>query len=369
MIAERKIIIIEKESDKMNINNIAIVRATNIIPFDGIIRAISNTGYLCKSLGGEFSSTISSLLEELKILPEQDYTKIYIDEDYYDNYIKICSSITKEYLPYTSDYNSIVLFSLNGICPDDNEHGFANNTFSNKNCAIIEPLKYHIDDVISLVPTDTSVKGDVYLSSEAIILIEDTVFQNLTSEEKNKLQNFNVKIFKGNLKDAIKETLKETGKYTAEDLSLSQSTGGIKDSPTSDELKECINIVIKEYNLSNLKYYNLITARNDLDIPKYDMVKDEYHNAVVVYEYYIEKFLQELLDYFSAPDNLKIRLHSSLYNKRYMKEIKELIRKIGINNYKSFLDNYNKKLEEERINKSLQTPEEIMLENKKSKAR
>ena len=193
----------------MNINNIAIVRATNIIPFDGIIRAISNTGYLCKSLGGEFSSTISSLLEELKILPEQDYTKIYIDEDYYDNYIKICSSITKEYLPYTSDYNSIVLFSLNGICPDDNEHGFANNTFSNKNCAIIEPLKYHIDDVISLVPTDTSVKGDVYLSSEAIILIEDTVFQNLTSEEKNKLQNFNVKIFKGNLKDAIKENIQQ----------------------------------------------------------------------------------------------------------------------------------------------------------------
>ena len=110
----------------------------------------------------------------------------------------------------------------------------------------------------------------MYLSGEAIILIEDTIFQNLTSEEKNKLQNFNIKIFKGNLKDAIKETLKETGKYTAEDLSLSQSTRGIKDSPTSDELKECINIVIKEYNLSNLKYYNLITARNDLEIPKYD---------------------------------------------------------------------------------------------------
>ena len=353
----------------MNIDNIALIRATNIIPFDGIIRPISNTAYICKLLDGEFSDAIGSLLEELRLLPEEDYSKTLTDKDYYDNYVKLYASIIKEYLPYTSDYNSLVLFSLNGLCPDDSEHGFGNNTFSNKNCAIIEPLKYHIDNVISLVPTDTSVKGDVYLSNEAIILIKDTAFQKLTQEEKYKLQSLNTKIFHGTLKDAIKENLKASGKYTAEDLSLSQSTKGIKDSPTSDELKECINRVIKEYNLSSLKYYNLITARGDADIPKYDMVKDEYRNAVAVYEYYMENFLQELLDYFSAPDNLKIRLHRSLYNKRYMEEIKELIRKVGIDNYKLFLDNYNKRLEEAREDKSLINPEEIITKANKARAR
>lgn len=46
----------------MDINNIALVRATNIIPFNEIISPISNTAYLCKTLGREFSSIISSFL-------------------------------------------------------------------------------------------------------------------------------------------------------------------------------------------------------------------------------------------------------------------------------------------------------------------
>ena len=57
------------------------------------------------------------------------------------------------------------------MVPDDSENGFGNNTFSNKKCAVIEPLKYHINDVVSLVPTDTAVKGDVVLSDEAVIFI------------------------------------------------------------------------------------------------------------------------------------------------------------------------------------------------------
>lgn len=47
------------------------------------------------------------------------------EEDYYDEMVALSSKILKEYLPYVSDYNSMVLFSLNGICPDDNGHGFA----------------------------------------------------------------------------------------------------------------------------------------------------------------------------------------------------------------------------------------------------
>lgn len=351
----------------MDINNIALVRATNIIPFNGIISPISNDRYLCKTLGGEFSSMISSLLDELEILPKQDYSKTFTDEDYYDNYIKECANITKEYLPYVSDYNSIVLFSLNGICPDDSEHGFGNNTFSNKKCAIIEPLKYHIEEVISLVPTDTSVKGNINLSQEAIILIEEKTYQKLTPEEKYKLQGLNVKLFNGDLKSAIKMVLKESNKYTSEELSLSQSTKGIKDSDTSEELKVCIDKLIQEHNLSRLKYYNLITARNGSEIPKYSMIQDEYYNAITVYEYYIERFLEELLVFLGVKEDLKLRLHSNLYNKRYMETIKELIKSVGIENYKMFLDKYNKKLEEDRINGILLTPEEIININAKRK--
>ena len=38
----------------MDINNIAIVRATNIIPFDGIYKPISKSMYLKKDINTEF---------------------------------------------------------------------------------------------------------------------------------------------------------------------------------------------------------------------------------------------------------------------------------------------------------------------------
>ena len=344
----------------MNIENIALVRATNIIPFEGVIRPLSNEKYLCKILGGEFQNAISDLLTKLGILLEQDYSKVFTDEDYYDNYVRECANITKEYIPYLSNYNSIVLFSLNGICPDDSEHGFGNNTFSNKKCAIIEPLKYHIDDVISLVPTDTSVKGDVLLSDEAIILIEKQTFYNLSDEEKNKLSGLNAKIFNGSLKDAVKSALRQIGKYTAEDLSLSQRDGGVKDSLTSNELKNCIENIIKEYNLSRLKYFNLLLAKNDEEVSKYDLIKDEYFNSIKVYEFYLEKFLSQLLDFINAPLNIKESLHRNLHNKKYMDKVTLLISDFGIEKYKDFVDNYNKSLELEKENGSLLTPEEII---------
>lgn len=344
----------------MNIENIALVRATNIIPFEGVIRPLSNEKYLCKILGGEFQNSISDLLTKLGILPEQDYSKVFTDEDYYDNYVRECANITKEYIPYLSNYNSIVLFSLNGICPDDSEHGFGNNTFSNKKCAIIEPLKYHIDDVISLVPTDTSVKGDVLLSDEAIILIEEQTFYNLSDEQKNKLNGLNVKIFNGSLKDTVKSNLRQSGKYTAEDLSLSQHDGGVKDSKTSNELKNCIENIIKEYNLSRLKYFNLLLAKNDEEVPKYDLIKDEYFNSIKVYEFYLEKFLTELLDLINAPLNIKESLHRNLHNKKYMDKVSLLISDFGIEKYKDCVDNYNKDLELQKENGSLLTPEEII---------
>ena len=122
----------------MNIENIALVRATNIIPFDGVIKTISNSRSLSKNYNTEFAIQLSDLLKELGIIPPIDFTKI--SEEYLVNKAKEDIKILKEYLPYTSEYNSMVLFSLNGLVPDDDEHGFGNNIFSNKNCAIIEPL-------------------------------------------------------------------------------------------------------------------------------------------------------------------------------------------------------------------------------------
>lgn len=352
----------------MNIDNIALVRATNVIPFDGIVRPISNDYYICKNISGYFPAAISDLLKELGIIPKYDPSKAF-EEDSYDKHIHKCSEILKEYLPYISDYNSVVLFALNGICPDDNEHGFANNTFSNRKCAVIDSLSSHVDKVVSLVPTDTAIKGNVELSPDAIILIEEETYLLLSDEQKYMLSTLNltVKTFKGTLKEAIQTELKQSGRYICEELSLTRSTGGFKPSETSEMQKECINAIAIEYGLSQLKYLNLITARNGEEIPKYDEISNEYSNALKVQEYYLKQFLEELLVEINAPEYFINELDDNLYSKYFMKDVAVLIKEYGIDKYKFFVEQYNLKLKEQQKNRTLLTPEEIVNGKEKTK--
>ncbi len=350
----------------MDINNIALVRATNIIPFDGIIKPISNVPYLCKNISGEFSAVISDLLRELKIIEPMDPTKMF-EEDYYDNMVAKAAITLKQYLPYVSDYNSCILFSLNGICPDDNEHGFGNNTFSNKVCGIIEPLVNHIDNVVSLVPTDTAIQGDVYLSPEAIILIAKSKYLELSEQEKEKLNNLNlqVKIFEGSLKEAITNELKNSGRYIPEDLTLSRKYGGFMPSNTSEEQLKLISKIAHDYNKAEVLYYNLLTGNND-EVAKLESVKDEIDKAWKVQDYYILNFLNKLLINMNAPSNLTNDLSTNLHSRPYMEKIKELIKNYGIENYKLFVDAYNAYLKKLQLEMTLPTPNDIINVEEKS---
>ena len=195
----------------MNIDNIALVRATNIIPFDGVINSISEALYLVKPNGMQISFMISDLLTEQGILESYDFTKIN-DEEYQTKRKEILDS----YLPYISSYNSVVLFSLNGLVPDD-----MNNTFSNKNCVIVDGLKEHISDVVSLMPTDTAIKGKVIISSSGVLLIKKDFYNSLSDFDKSRLcnLNFTVKIVNGSLEEAVKETLTNSDRFHYEKLS------------------------------------------------------------------------------------------------------------------------------------------------------
>ncbi len=345
----------------MDINNIALVRATNVIPFDGIVKPLSNVPYLCKNTGLSFSSKMSSLLRELRIIPPMDQTRVF-EDGYFENMAILSSKILKEYLPYVSDYNSMVLFSLNGICPDDNEHGFANNIFSNKKVAIIEPLSCHINETISLVPTDTAIKGDVVLSSEAIVLIEDNLYDSLSDEEKLIISNnnFTIKLFAGSLKDAIREALQNSGKYIPEVLSLSASTtGGIMPSETSEMQKECINSIAEAYGIPQIKFFDLITSR-DSTMPKYDEVCDEFNNGLIVQDYFMVMFLEELLVFLNASKDMIDNVSKNIDNEFFLLKIIDLIKENGIENYKRFLDDYNARLKEKQKDMTLITPQEIV---------
>lgn len=343
----------------MNIKNIAIVRATNVIPFDGTVYPLSEVPYLKKENGTEFSFAMNDLLKRQNKLKQIDWTKL----DEMDKINEENNEILKQYLPYNSDYNSMVLWSLNGLVPDD-----MNNTFSNKTCAIIDGLEEQIDEseVVTLVPTDTAIKGKdeekgIKLSENATILINKERYETLTQEEKDKLASLdlNISIFDGELEQAVNQNLEESGRFTAEKLSLNRADGGYIQSTTSDELKQTIGNIAKENNIAQELFFNIITGQSD-EIDKLHNVKDEYKNMMQVRDFYKKTFFDYMFSKIDISEDVKINALLGMDSSVYMNELCDEIERIGIDKYKEMLDGYNTRLEELQKSGELPTPQQII---------
>ena len=349
----------------MTIDNIALVRATNVIPFDGRLKPISESPYLIKNTNTLLAFEITNLLRNAGLIEPYDYKKAYDDENYDNEYNERLKMVLKDYLPYISDYNSMILFSLNGLVPDDSEGcAFGNNTFSNKKCGIIDGLKEHIDQVISLVPTDTAIKGSMELSSNAIILLEKSYYESLSNEQKDMLSNLNIKLFEGSLKEAVKETLKETGRYIPEDLSLRRGDRGYKDSDTKEETVSTIDSIARERNIAQVLHLDVITGHND-DLDKLEDVKDEQKNIQIVMGYYQNQFYEYLFQNMHIEDEYLKECLMSIGSPVYINKLGEKIKEFGLENYKKLVEAYNKELERMQSCGELLTPDEIVKAYKK----
>ena len=130
--------------------------------------------------------------------------------------------------------------------------------------------------------------------------------------------------------------------YKPETLSLSATTKGIMPSNTSDEQLQNIDNIAKTYGFSQLKYFNLITS-SDKNMPKYDEVCEEYSKSIQISNYYMQRFMKELLEYLNAREMVDL-LPYGLDSKEYMEKVMSLINEKGIDNYKDFLDRYNENL-------------------------
>ena len=113
------------------------------------------------------------------------------------------------------------------------------------------------------------------------MLLEKDYFLSLPKEVQDQLlgNSFNVKLFEGNLKDAVKGTLKESGRYIPEELSLSRKDKGYKDSDTKDVTIETISKIANENNIAQVLHFDVLTGHND-ELNKLQDVEDEYRPCV-----------------------------------------------------------------------------------------
>lgn len=336
----------------MNVNNIALVRATDIIPFDGLVKPISEVPYLKENTGTEFAFSMNDLLKRTGKLPPSPMKLT-------DEYVANTHAVSMQYLPYMSDYNSMSLWAINGLVPDDSENGFGNNTFSNKKCVVIDGLaeQLKLSNVVSLMPTDTAIRGTAKLSSSAIILIEQNMYDSLTENQKKQLSKFCVKTFSGDLRHAVEQTLLETGRYIPERPTLSRSDGGYRKSDTSDELINTINNVAKQNNILQMYHWDVIW--NSYNKITGELAK-ELDNFNLIHAYFQKSFFKYLSKKININDDLAYHLNNSPDNKYYIDQLCDKIEEYGLDNYKKLVTEYNQKLENLRKNGKLLTPQQIV---------
>ncbi len=339
----------------MDIHNIALVRATNVIPFDGVVHPVKDVPFIKKETGTVFSGELFSLLRRKGVLnpidweaPEEE--RLLVEEKN--------KQIVAEYMPYTSMYNSMVLWSLNGLVPDD-----AFNAFSKKSCAIIDGLEEQMNqaEIVSMVPTDTAVKGTVALSKNAKILISKERYDELSQEQKEQLigLDLTVDIFEGDLKTAIDTSLVESGRYTAENLGLVSEGGGYKESNTSKAVIDNINSIAKENNIPQVLHDKIFRGEIDGEA-KLESVKGELEQCNIVSAFYKQAFFEFIFSKMDINEGVK---ECALYfpdSSKYIEDLCDEIGRIGIDRYKEILDEYNQSLERLRDTGKLPTPEQIV---------
>ena len=109
--------------------------------------------------------------------------------------------------------------------------------FTDMKMAVLEPIKNQVDaDFVTIETIDTTVKGRMKTSNEAIVLIEREFFSQLSKEiQSNLITNFNIKLFEGDLKVAIEVTLKENG-YPVLPLVQRKEKNNIEECPEKESM-------------------------------------------------------------------------------------------------------------------------------------
>ena len=347
----------------MDIHNVAIVRATDVIPFDGVVRPVKDVSFIKKEMGSVYAREMFSLLRRKGLLNPIDWQADESERQAVDETNK---KIVAKYMPYTSLYNSMVLWSLNGLVPDD-----AFNRFSKKSCAIIDGLEEQMErgtEIVSMHPTDTAFKGKVRLSKNAKILIDKARYDTLSEQQKKQLAELDltVNIFEGDLKTAIEASLKESGRYTAEDLRLVSEGYCYKESSTSEDVAQTIKNIAQEKNIPQISHINVFLGVTNGE-EKLDSVKGEKQLCDIIADLYQNAFFEYVFSRLDIDEETKTNAQRMPYSDVYMEELCDEISRLGIDKYKEVLDEYNGAIERLRDSKRLPTPQQIIDETREGR--
>lgn len=316
------------------------------VPVDGQIEPISEVPFLRKEDKSPFYFEMRNLLRRKGMLG--DFENPMSQEQ--------IEAVMSEFMPYSSSYNSMTLWTINGMVPDDN---FA--TFSKKSCVVIADAEEQLENgkIVSMAPTDVAIHGATKVSN-GIMVITKARYDTLSQEEKDMLSQTysNVRVCDTPIREAVDEELIAAG-YTAETLSLERADKGYKESRTSADVQETIARIAGERGIPLVLHYNVITGEHD-EVEKLEQFKNDKLKLEGVKLYYKQSFFEYLSTKMDIDSDVLATCIAIPDSEIYMEQLCDEIGRIGIDKYKQVLGEYNRTLESLRGDGTLPTPQQII---------
>jgi len=278
----------------MNMENVVLVRAMSHLPLDGVLKVSCEGMYLKTTNYNDFYHEIKKYVrKDIESKIGRELNTWNNEED-----INLLDQEMEKYCTFTSSYTSTLSFSLNGLVPDD-----INNKFSEMKIAVLDPIRNHTNEnYINIDSIDTTIKGSINTSSEAILVIDREYYLSLSEDIKTNLEsNYRIELFDGSLKDAVSNTLK---KYNFPDISYKQKhevdDEEILDSEKREELISFQDSFAKEVSASRLKleflYLSPLNTLTGVDKLSAEKIKGDFNKSLDIEKYYKHKFYDFLVN-------------------------------------------------------------------------
>lgn len=294
------------------------VRKTDIFPKNGVIRTpVHDKAY------SFFTSLILGKAIIRKIRESTDNTNAIVER-------------SKDFYLYYETYRSTISFAINGIV-QDSIFGKFNYPF-----AIIEPLKYHINDdsLQGLRVEDTYFNDDITLSNNSIILVPQSALVELNN--LYDLTGLNIRTYTGNLDDAIKQIFEELN-YPFFQLCNNGYVDGLDENTPQGKMYNFISSYAYENDIQSLQL-----SSTDL---YFEDNKKKYEASLIVEK----KYINYILDSGLVRQDLveKIRNYVDYINPDYKNDeleeaLDEMINELGLPKIEELTYMFNQQMLKER---------------------
>lgn len=302
---------------KYDVNDIWMIRATDYLPEDHIMKPISQVPFIYNMNDVPYSALTDALndIENINIFTE--------DEKYSERKKFVYANS-----PLSTQYRSTLHFTLNGLVTSHSKGNFDNRKF-----IILDGLSKHlgIDDFRSIRSEDTFIHGTVPISKDAIIMIDEDNYQTLL-QENPWLETYNVALYKGDQKIAVEIMLTQLGIVSEKIMTDSEEY-----SQTSPLLHKYFEEVTNIYGIEEMKHFYSPEYRSD----------DE--KSAILWQIYNKRFFTSFFQRLGLTEeeittNLRYFLSTNISDFDKDDSFKRFIQHMGLDNYYKFVAEYNNEL-------------------------